>query len=234
MTRTSATDLVHARMRDEILSGELVSGSLHSIYGLADKYGHSRTPVRDAVLRLADAGLVKIERNRGVRIRGLGVAEIREVFEVRMLLEVPAAARAAVQATPELVEELAARLDALSVAAEDPDVAEFNRLDRELHRAILTFGGNARLAEIVEGLRDVIQTHGASTLKASRTTREVQAEHAPIVAAIRAGDAEAAATQMREHLGRTALLLMRQAELVTGEHLPERWPPVFIRDQWME
>lgn len=80
--RISTTDRVHALLRDEIVTGALVSGSLHSIYGIADRLGVSRTPVRDAVLRLADAGMVSIERNRGVRIRGLGVQEIRDATHV--------------------------------------------------------------------------------------------------------------------------------------------------------
>ena len=86
MPRTSTTDRVHALLREEIVSGKLTSGSLHSIYALATRYGVSRTPVRDAVLRLSDSGMVRIERNRGVRIRGLGVHDIREVFETRLLI----------------------------------------------------------------------------------------------------------------------------------------------------
>ena len=212
-------------MREEILNGELASGSLHSIYGLSAKYNVSRTPVRDASLRLADAGLLKIERNRGVRIRGLGVSDIREVFELRILLEVPAAARAAARAAPAFADELASRLAALAVAAERSDGTEFSRLDRELHRAILCSTGNGRMVDIVESLRDVIQTHGASTVSMSRTAREVLEEHEPIVAAIRAGDIDAAAKWMGAHLSRTGLLLMRQASVITGEPLPVVWPP---------
>ena len=132
--RISTTDRVHALLREEIVSGKLTSGSLHSIYALATRYGVSRTLVRDAVLRLSDSGMVRIERNRGVRIRGLGVHDIREVFETHLLIEVPAASYAAAHSTPTLIAELEARLATLADVADDSDAAEFSRRDRDLHR----------------------------------------------------------------------------------------------------
>ena len=222
--RTSTTDRVHALLREEIITGALASGSLHSIYEMATRLGVSRTPVRDAVLRLADAGMVTIERNRGVRIRGLGVHDIREVFEARLLLEVPAAAHAAVHGSVELLQELDDRVRGLAGAVELHDAAEFNRLDRELHRAIILSSGNQRLADLVESLRDATQAHGISTIDHSRSIRDVQVEHLPIVDAIRSRDATAAAELMRDHLTTTALLLMRQVAETTGEPLPEHWP----------
>jgi DNA-binding GntR family transcriptional regulator len=223
-TRVSTTDRVHALLREEIITGALAGGSLHSIYGLAERLGVSRTPVRDAVLRLADAGMVAIERNRGVRIRGLSVDDVRKVFEARLLLEVPAAAHAARHGSDELLQELSDRVQGLTGAVEEHDSVEFTRLDRELHRTIMLSTGNERLADLVESLRDVTQAHGVSTIDRSRSIREVQVEHLPIVTAIRARDADAAAALMRDHLVTTALLLMRQVAAATGEDVPERWP----------
>ena len=226
--KVSTTDRVHALLREEIVTGVLAGGTLHSIYALAARLGVSRTPVRDAVLRLADAGMVTIERNRGVRIRGLAVHDIREVFEARLLLEVPAAAHAARYASAELLQELDARVSALAAAAETHDAAEFNRLDRGLHRAIMLASGNHRLAEMVESLRDATQAHGVSTIDRSRSIRDVQVEHLPIVEAIRARDADAAAALMRDHLTTTALLLMRQVAASTGEAAPDAWPSPLV------
>ncbi|MFI5426488.1 GntR family transcriptional regulator [Aeromicrobium sp. UC242_57] len=104
MARISTTDRVFSSLRESIVSGEFPAGSLHSIYRLADLLEVSRTPVRDAVLRLADLGLVTIERNRGVRIRGVSVADVRAAFELRLMLEVPAAALAARHADATTVE----------------------------------------------------------------------------------------------------------------------------------
>jgi DNA-binding GntR family transcriptional regulator len=221
--KVSTTDRVHALLREEIVTGQLAGGSLHSIYGLAERLGVSRTPVRDAVLRLADAGMVTIERNRGVRIRGLSVQDIWEVFEARLLLEVPAAAHAARHGSAELLQELGERVHGLTGAAEEHDTAEFMRLDRQLHRAIVLSTGNQRLADMVESLRDATQAHGVSTIDRSRSIRDVQVEHLPIVDAIRRRDADAAAALMRDHLTTTALLLMRQVAAASGEAVPDEW-----------
>lgn len=223
-TRTSTTDRVHALLREEIITGKLASESLHSIYEMAERLGVSRTPVRDAVLRLADAGMVSIERNRGVRIRGLGVNGLREVFDARLLLEVPAAAYAARHGSTELLDDLEKRIAGLESSAENQDATEFNRRDRELHREIILSMGNRRVADMVEALRDATHVHGVSTIDRSRSIRDVHLEHVPIVNAIRARKPDAAAQLMREHLTTTALLLMRQVSASTGEPVPVDWP----------
>lgn len=221
--RVSTTDRVHAVLREEIITGALPSGSLHSIYEISARLGVSRTPVRDAMLRLADTGMVTIERNRGVRIRGISMQDIREVFEARLLLEVPAAAHAARHGSDDLFQELGERVLALNGAVKDHDELEFSRLDRRLHRTIMLSTGNERLASMVESLRDATQAHGVSTIHNSRSIRDVQLEHVPIVEAILARDGAAAAALMRDHLTTTALLLMRQVSATTREAAPESW-----------
>lgn len=224
-SRVSTTDRVFASLRESILAGEFAAGSLHSIYRLADLLDVSRTPVRDAVLRLADAGLVTIERNRGVRIRGVTVSDVRWVFELRVLIEVPAAAYAAAQADAEAVEAIEVALDAMRMAAAEGETALFTRHDRELHAAIGSVIGNPRLVQEVATLRDSIQTRGASTMDHSRDMAAILAEHVPIVEAIAARDPRAAAARMRHHLVNTANLLMRQVAA------PDDLPP---EDDWAD
>lgn len=219
--RTTTTDTVFARLREDIVAGRLPAGSQHSIYRLADEIGVSRTPVREAVLRLADVGLVTIERNRGVRIRGVTARDVREVFELRLMLEVPAAARAAAHADEALVAALDACLLAMHMSAADGDEAAYTRHDRELHSLLAGAWGNAHLTAEIDRLRDSIQVRGASTIGHSRTMTDIAQEHAPIVEAVRARDREAAAACMREHLVRTATLLMRQ--VAPGENVDPRW-----------
>ncbi|HEY9477728.1 MAG TPA: GntR family transcriptional regulator [Microbacteriaceae bacterium] len=226
--RVSATDRVHALLREAIISGELASGSLHSIYRMAERFGVSRTPVRDAVLRLADAGMLEIERNRGVRIKGIGIGEIRDVFETRLLLEVPAAAYAAANVTLRLTEALTADIAALEAAMDVHDTARFTRHDRELHTTLLLASGNRRLADVVAALRDATQVRDVRTADRSRSLQEIHQEHLPIVEAVMAGDASGAAAHMRSHLVNTALLLMKQVASGTGEQIPENWPSSLV------
>lgn len=219
-TRRSATDQVFAQLREEIVSGRLEPGSRHSVYRLSDELGVSRTPVREAVLRLADLGLVVIEKNRGVRVRGVQVEDVRDVFELRLLLEVPVAAEAARSDDPALAAGLRETLAAMHEAADAGDTASFARLDRSLHAALGDAVGNARLSQEVDRLRDSIQVRGVATFGRTRSMRDVADEHEPIVAAVEAGDPAAAASAMRDHLVRTAALLIEQ---VGGAEAARAW-----------
>lgn len=206
----SAADRVFVTVRDAILTGALEAGSRHSVYRLAAEHDVSRTPVREAVLRLADAGLVSIERNRGFVVRSITAADVREVFELRLLLEVPAAAWAASHLDASLADALREALADLRDAASTDSLERFEACDRALHAIIDGAPGNGRLAQEVAELRSSVRARGAVTLDRSRTVTDVLEDHVPIVAAILAGDADAAADAMRSHLVRTATLLIDQ------------------------
>ncbi|WP_313405619.1 GntR family transcriptional regulator [Aeromicrobium sp.] len=220
--RPTATDRVFALLRERIVGGDLAAGSQHSIYRLAEQLEVSRTPVREAVLRLADLGLVEIERNRGVRVRSVTAADVREVFELRLLLEVPAAAGAAVKADDTARAALASNVEAMRAHARTGSEADFTAVDRDFHALVAAAMRNPRLEAEVARLRDSIQARGVSTFGRSRPLSEVAGEHAPIADAIlRAEPAEAAAA-MAGHLERTATLLMRQVA-IPGDEVDEHW-----------
>jgi DNA-binding GntR family transcriptional regulator len=219
MTSVTSSDRVFTALRTAILSGELTADSRHSIYGLATEFGVSRTPVRDAVLRLADAGLVTIERNRGIRVRGVTADGVRAVFEMRLMLEVPAAAYAASAADAELLKKLDATLTTMRDGT-CHDERTFMSLDRELHRLIATPLHNGQLESELERLRDGIAVTGVSTVGRSRDLAAIAAEHVPIVAAIRSGEPREAAGQMWEHLVHTGTLLLSQ---VSGKSIDRSW-----------
>jgi len=220
--RPTATDRVFAVLRERIVGGQLAAGSQHSIYRLAEQLGVSRTPVREAVLRLADLGLVEIERNRGVRVRSVTVADVREVFELRLLLEVPAAAGAAARADGATRSALAANVEAMRAHADGGREADFTAVDRDFHALVASAMGNPRLEAEVGRLRDSIQARGVSTFGRSRPLSEVAAEHAPIAEAIVRAAPVRAAAAMADHLERTAALLMRQVA-GTDEEVDDRW-----------
>ena len=209
--RHSLTDQVAAAIRAAARSGELEPGRLYSAYVLADQLGVSRSPVREALLRLAEVGLVRFERNRGFRVLLPRAQDIAEVFAIRLALEVPAARRAAAAGPARLAADLTAELDAMRRAAAAVDDVGLMRHDQQLHGLLLTAAGNARAAAIVDNLRDVTRLIGASTLDGSRSREDVCAEHEPILAAVAAGDPDSAAAAMAEHLERTGRLLVAQA-----------------------
>jgi DNA-binding GntR family transcriptional regulator len=206
----SSSERVFELLRASIVSGNLAAGSQHSVYRLAEELEVSRTPVREAVLRLADLGLVTIERNRGMRVRGVSVDDVRYVFELRLMIEVPAVAYAAAAAGDELVETLEAELEAMQRCADTMDEVRFTLHDRALHAAFAAPLGNPRVLAELARLRDTVQIRGVSTIGRSRQMAAIASEHEPIVAAIRTRDAESSRMAMWTHLVHTGTLLMDQ------------------------
>jgi len=188
--------------------GRLEPGALYSVAQLAEQLGVSRTPVREALLMLEREGRVRFERNRGVRILAPTAHDIAEVFELRLLLEVPTTATHGAEAD---LGALAAAFDAMSAAADAGDEAAFMDGDERFHAVILAASGNRRLVAAVAQLRDAVRGRGASTVGRSRGLPEILGEHRAIHEALQAGDAERAAAAMRYHLRRTGDLLAEQA-----------------------
>jgi DNA-binding GntR family transcriptional regulator len=207
----SLADQAVAAIRAAVRDGTLRAGELYSAYQIASYLGVSRSPVREALMRLAEAGMVAFERNRGFRIVIPGAADIAEVFQLRLLLEVPAARQVAMVTPAGLAAGLAAELTQLRAAADGHHETLFMRHDQRLHRLILEAAGNARLTALVDNLRDATRTLGASTADRSRDLNDIAAEHVPIVDAIAAGDAPAAGAAMAHHVSHTGRLLVAQA-----------------------
>jgi DNA-binding GntR family transcriptional regulator len=189
--------------------GTLEPGGLYSVAQLAEQLGVSRTPVREALLMLEREGRVRFERNRGVRVLIPTAQDIAEVFELRLMLEVPATAQAAGRVD---LGALAAELDAMAAAADAGAEPAFMDHDERFHTAILAASGNRRLVTMVAGLRDAVRGRGASTVGRSRTLEEILGEHRAILEALQAGDGDRAAAAMRYHLRRTGDLLVAQED----------------------
>lgn len=218
--RDSLTERVGDALRDAINSGKLRAGELHSANELAEQLGVSRTPVREALLVLADAGILRLERNRGFRVLQRSPRHIAEVFQLRLLLEVPAARSAARRADPEWARHLRADLDAMHAAAAAGDERLVARMDRNFHELVLNASGNMTLTSIVAGLRDSLLAVGASTADRSRSLADIAQEHEPILAALSAGDPAAAAAAVAYHVWHTGELLLAQVAAENGAPVP--------------
>jgi len=207
---TSITDQVRESIRRAIIDGELAPGSLQSVQSLADVFKVSRTPVREALIDLAGAGMVEFERNRGVRILETSDHDLEEILVLRILLEVPATWKAASQMDDETLAGLREELAAMEAAAANGDEPAQMEHDRRFHERINRASGNSRLAAFVDSLRDLILTRGVSTADRTRSLEEIVVEHREVLAALEAGDPDGAARAMKEHLVHTAALLLEQ------------------------
>lgn len=206
----SLADGVVEAVRAGITSGELLPDDTYSVYQLADLLGVSRSPVREALLRLAEAGLVRINRNRGFQVLTPQAHDIEEIIDIRLALEPAAARRAAERATDAEHAEIRLAFEALEDATGDEE--GFWVADRALHDRLMRAGGNQRAAAIIEGMRTTTALLGPRTTTAGRTLPEICAEHAPIVTAILDRRGAAAETAMRQHLVHTGQLLVRNLQ----------------------
>lgn len=197
-------------LRAAVISGELAPGSLHSVQALATQLGVSRTPVREALIKLAQLGMVRFERNRGVRVLQTSLHDLEEVFALRLLLEVPATRRACELIDAAGRKELRRIFRAMERAADADDEFALWEHDRHFHRALLQGSGNTRLAHYVDGLRDTVLRRGVSTARSSRSLHEIVAEHLVVLERIEDSDADGAAAAMRAHVLHTAELLIAQ------------------------
>ncbi|MEA2622478.1 MAG: hypothetical protein QOH61_1388 [Chloroflexota bacterium] len=208
--RPSRASEVLEVLRTAIVSGEIVPGSLHSVAELASSFGVSRTPVREALIELAGRGMVRFERNRGVRVLQTSVHDLEEIFELRLILEVTATRRAIERITPDARRKLRAAVAGMKRASAADDAARLWVFDRSFHHTLLVQAGNRRLADYVDSLRDMVLVRGVTTAGLSRTLDEIVDEHQVVLDFIEAGDAEGAAEAMRRHIAQTAELIIQQ------------------------
>ncbi|MGH3368228.1 MAG: GntR family transcriptional regulator [Nocardioidaceae bacterium] len=209
-TRDSLTQQVYRALLEAIVSGELAPGSLHSVGKLAELLEVSRSPVREALIMLTDQGMVAFERNRGVRIQQTTAHELEEVFSVRLLLEVPAAYRAAKRMQPADVELLERTLGTVEEFVSARSLVAHQERDLEFHRVLLDGAGNRRLSAVVDQLWTYQQLRGVSTAGRSRGLADIHREHEAIYQRVAAGDPHGAAAAMRTHLVNTGRLLVAQ------------------------
>jgi DNA-binding GntR family transcriptional regulator len=201
---------IHA-VRAAIDDGRMRPGVRYSAYQLAEALGVSRTPVRDALLRLEEVGVIKFEARQGFRILLPQPKEIAEIFAVRLALELPAVRKVADAADPDLAQLLLEQRRLMRTAAEDGNETLFAQHDVRLHDRILDAADNNRSRTIVRSLRETTRLLGASTADKTRTLTDIENEHAPIVDAIIHGDSAEAEAAMRTHLVNTGKLLVAQA-----------------------
>jgi DNA-binding GntR family transcriptional regulator len=196
------SDLAYTRLRGLILSGDLAPGAVLPQGALAQTIGISTTPLREALRRLKQEGLVDLDAHRDARVRPLDAAEARDLLQLRTSLDPLAAALAAQRRTESDLTEVQAALDGLEALSEHPSAAQLESHHR-FHAAIHRASHNALLVEILDGLwvkTDRYRRHG---LEAGRSDEERDAratEHRRLFEAVRDGDADTAADLMRRHV----------------------------------
>jgi DNA-binding GntR family transcriptional regulator len=210
----SMKDAIAAQLREEIASGTIAFGEKLSEARLAQRFGVSRMPVREALKELEAAGFVAIEHRRGTFVRRLSRREILDLFEVREAVECMAARLCAGRATNEIVALLDEVMLAMGGAAQSGDADGYVATDERLHELIMQGAGNAPLADYYRLLVQQLHRGLLSSIVTRREGRMKRslAEHEAIVAAIQARDAQAAEAAMRAHVQQGRLELADEVQ----------------------
>lgn len=207
LKRPPAAERVYTHIKEAVLDRRYEGGTLLTEGGLADAVGVSRTPVREALLRLEVEGLIKLYPKKGALVLAVSAQEIKDVVETRLLVE-EFAARKAVPASPRLIARLEQLLEEQRQLAEVGDLAAVAVKDRCFHAEIVKHAGNEILSRLYDQLRDRQLRMGVAVMEAHPGRIEANiTEHGELLEAIRAGDAEGAAQVVRRHVGRVRVLV---------------------------
>lgn len=195
-------ELAYAHVREQILAGSLAPGVVINQAVLARQIGVSTTPLREALRRLAQQGLVSLGAHRDARVTPLDAAEARDLLELRQNLDPLAAGLAAQRRTAADLDAIRTALARLETLPRDPSVAQLGS-HRAFHAAVYRASHNALLVESLDGLWDKTDRYRRHALEVERSDAERAqraAEHSALVEAISDRDAEAAVELMRRHV----------------------------------
>ncbi|GAA1722822.1 GntR family transcriptional regulator [Isoptericola hypogeus] len=187
-------------LREAMVAGELEPGAVYSAPVLAQRFGVSATPVREAMMELTHEGLVETIRQRGYRVVELSEVALEEILQIRELIEVPTVGRAAAVATPEQVRALRPLADRIDSTAAAGELQEFVAADTMFHTEVLAIAGNARLVEEVRRLRHMSRLLGLHALHSEGRLVATLREHHELLDLLEARDVTGAETWMHRHL----------------------------------
>lgn len=191
----SLTDRVYAALKADIVSGHYPPGGLIDANDVASTIGVSRTPVREALLRLANEGAVEVSARRGVRVKPLTADDLQNLYEVISALEIQAVTRLAVREPQKAdLAPLVEQLVRMRLAIELADGDAWNLADEAFHRALFDLCGNPRLREAGHNYRDAAQRAHFVALRLVSLEQKADsvAAHARLIDDITTGDPDIA------------------------------------------
>lgn len=197
------------RLSASILRGEMAPGQRLVEADLVESLGVSRAVVRAVLSRMAHAGLVEKEMNRGARVRRVSEDEAIEITEVRSVLEALAARHAALRATDDDIVALRAILAEMKALLKAQDLLKYSDGNSKLHAKIIAMSGHETAQRLIANLRAQLVRFQYRTILVPGRAKDSLAEHTALVNAIAARDGDAAEAAMRTHLAHVTENLAR-------------------------
>lgn len=199
--RQSLRELIADSLRASLVAGQMRPGVVFSVPVLAERFGVSATPVREAMLDLAKEGLIEPIRNKGFRVTELSDKDLDDITQLRALIEVPTVVQLALVATTDALEALRPVARAIVESAATGDLIGYVEADRRFHLGLLALSGNPRLVDAVRDLRAQTRLYGLEQLVEEGRLTASADEHHELLDALVARDAQATESIMRRHIG---------------------------------
>jgi DNA-binding GntR family transcriptional regulator len=199
----SLREQVTRALEAAVVAGQLKPGTIYSAPALANRFGVSATPVREAMLDLAGEGFVEPVRNRGFRILEMSEEDLDQISQIRLLVEVPILRRVAGLLTPEKIKALDAAGRAIEDAARKGDLISYLDWDRRFHAELISTLGNPRLTDLVDRLRRQARLFGLKELAETGRLLASAEEHRAMLQALVDGNVDATEERMAAHIGHT-------------------------------
>ncbi len=198
----SLEERVFSELEEKILSGEIPAGERLVEQDISKRLGVSRTPIRSALQRLSDEGLVSITANRGAVVIGVSEEDLEDIYRIRIRLEGLASAMAAGRISDEAKAELEGSVELSEFYLNKNDAEHLKELDTEFHSIIYKASGNRLLCKILSELHRNIKAYRKRSLSDPERVRRSVAEHREILTAILDGDVSEADRLTSLHIER--------------------------------
>ena len=204
---------VYRALLDQVTSGQIAAGTRLRDVNLAATLGVSRTPVREALLRLEQEGFLVSDHRRGFSVRGFDAREIRETYPLVWTIESLALREGFPQPRPVI-----SRLETLNTAMKAPRTppAELAQLDHEWHETVALAARNSRIPAVLSPLKEAIRRYERAYMHSPRDVKASTAEHASIARALAAGKVDQAAHKLELHWRRGMDAVLRRQEAAGG------------------
>jgi DNA-binding GntR family transcriptional regulator len=200
MSREPMARQVTRALRQAIVSMRIAPGEMLSEQDLAQKFGVSRSPVREALIKLSEAGLVRVLPQRGTQVVKISRAAVEDARFIRLAVECAVVREAASKATPMMLTELNTSLTRQRRAQRSMSSDDFLALDEEFHRLLAETAGRPAAWTMIEDVKPQMDRVRYLDMKQATPRHTIIAQHAMIVDAIKAANPVAAEKAMQEHL----------------------------------
>lgn len=196
------SEQLYMALRQKILAGEYPPGYHLREVSIAQEFLTSATPVREAIRRLTQEGLIESERYRGAVVKSYDVTEFLQLYQIREILEIPAARLAVERATEDTIMSIQEVIDQSSVALASHDAQALMALDLTFHERLVEASGNPVLSGISRGIHEKLQTIRKITIPISIVGDQSHTEHQVILADLRDRDTDAIVAHLKSHIQR--------------------------------